>query len=195
MGGFGAISLAMKHPDVFGAVYALSPCCLGIEGDMDRDNPAWRRALRMQSVDELKAQPNSFEEFFSIAFVALAAAASPNPAKPPLYMDLPFHLQDGVVVPREDANAKWRENMPLYLVERYRTNLSKLRGIYPDYGTLEEFSHIRLTTRSFSDELSRRGIPHTFEVYAEGTHEGRIRERLETRLFRFFSDVLSFPPK
>jgi S-formylglutathione hydrolase FrmB len=194
MGGFGAISLAMKHPDVFGAVYALSPCCLGIEGDMDRENPAWRRAMRIQSPDELKAQPNSFEEFFSIAFVALASAVSPNPAKPPLYVDLPFRAEDSVVVPNEDAYSKWRENMPLYLVERYRANLAKLRGIYLDYGTLEEFSHIRLTTRAFSDELTSRGIPHAFEVYADGTHDSRIRIRLETRVFRFFSEVLAFPP-
>ena len=30
MGGYGAVTLAMKHPDVFSAVYALSPCCLGM---------------------------------------------------------------------------------------------------------------------------------------------------------------------
>ena len=40
MGGYGAVTLAMKHPDVFSAVYALSPCCLGMEGDFTSDNPA-----------------------------------------------------------------------------------------------------------------------------------------------------------
>src|SRR4030095_10841722 len=47
MGGYGALTLAMKHPDVFGAVYALSPCCLGIEGDFTEDNPGWMKALRL----------------------------------------------------------------------------------------------------------------------------------------------------
>ena len=42
MGGFGAMSLAMKHPDVFSVVYALSPCCLGMAGDFI-DNPSGRR--------------------------------------------------------------------------------------------------------------------------------------------------------
>lgn len=28
MGGYGAIKLAMKHPDIYGAVYGTSPCCL-----------------------------------------------------------------------------------------------------------------------------------------------------------------------
>ena len=82
--------------------------------------------------------------------------------------------------------------MPLYLVEQYRGNLIKLRGIYLDYGSLEEFSHIRLTTRAFSQELASRGIGHTFEVYEDGDHGNKIPERLETRVFRFFSDVLVF---
>jgi len=28
MGGYGATRISMKHPDVFGSVYAMSPCCL-----------------------------------------------------------------------------------------------------------------------------------------------------------------------
>lgn len=31
-GGHAALKLAFKHPDVFGSVYALSPCCLGLAG-------------------------------------------------------------------------------------------------------------------------------------------------------------------
>ena len=81
--------------------------------------------------------------------------------------------------------------MPLYLVEQYRTNLEKLRGIYLDYGALEEFSHIRQTTQALSRELASRGIGHTFEVYAGGDHSNKLRERLETRVLPFFSQVLS----
>lgn len=42
-------------------------------------------------------------------------------------------------------------------------------------------------------EPARRsgGVAHTFEV-AKGDHSSKIRERLETRVFRFFSDILSF---
>jgi hypothetical protein len=41
--------------------------------------------------------------------------------------------------------------------------------------------------------LAKSGIAHTFEVYANGDHSNRIRERLETRVFRFFSDVPQIP--
>lgn len=63
--------------------------------------------------------------------------------------------------------------------------------LYLDYGSLEEFAHIRTTTRAFSQELANRGIGHTFEVYAGRDHSNTIRERLETRVLRFFSEVLS----
>jgi S-formylglutathione hydrolase len=41
-GGYGAIKLAMKHPQVFGAVYALSACCLGWDKG-PRPHPHGRR--------------------------------------------------------------------------------------------------------------------------------------------------------
>jgi S-formylglutathione hydrolase FrmB len=192
MGGYGALMLAMKHADVFGAVYALSPCCVGIEGDMGPDNPAWAAAASVQSRDQLQARPPSFQAFYVTAFIALAAALSPNPQKAPLFVDLPFAERDGHMQPNEDAYARWRANMPLYLVEQYRTNLLKLRGIYLDYGSLEEFSHIRMTTRALSQELATRGIGHIFEIYEDGDHGSKIRERLETRVFRFFSDLFAY---
>lgn len=194
MGGYGAIMLAMKHPDVFSALYALSPCCVGFEGDLGHDNQAWLRALQIQSRDQLQPKPRSLGDFYTTAFVALAAALSPNPSKAPLFVEFPFKQQQRLLVVNEEAYARWRANMPLYQVEQYRGNLAKLRGIYLDYGALEEFSHIRIATRLFSEALTNRGIAHTFEVYADGTHESRIRQRIETRLLRFFSEVLAFPP-
>jgi S-formylglutathione hydrolase len=193
MGGYGAIMLAMKHPDVFGALYALSPCCVGLEADLGPDNRAWLKAMHIKSRDELQPKPQSLEDFYSTAFVALAAALSPNPAKPPLFVEFPFKPKQDLLVPNDEAYAKWRANLPLYLVEQYRSNLAKLRGIYLDYGALEEFSHIRTATRAFSEQLTNRGIAHTFEVYADGTHLNRIRQRIETRVLRFFSEVLAFP--
>ena len=65
-----------------------------------------------------------------------------------MFVELPFEQHQERLIPHEPAYGRWRENMPLYQVERYRTNLLKLRGIYLDYGALEEFSHIRNGTRT-----------------------------------------------
>ena len=72
--------------------------------------------------------------------------------------------------------------MPVNLVDEYKENLLKLRGLYIDYGQNEEFSR----------KLAERNIPHGFEVYAGGDHGNKIRERLETKVLQFFSTVLNF---
>ncbi|HEY7543326.1 MAG TPA: esterase, partial [Blastocatellia bacterium] len=179
-------------PDVFGAIYALSPCCLGLEGDLSETNSAWSRVLRLTSREQMPREVRSFEDFFTVAFVALSAAFSPNPARAPLYEDMPFQERDGRIQKNDAVYAKWQSKMPLYMVEEYKQNLLRLRGIFLDYGQKEEFSHIRSTTSSLSKALAERQIPHVFEIYEGGDHGNKVRERLETRLLGFFSDRLDF---
>ena len=80
MGGYGSIMLAMKNPDVFGALYALSPCCIGLMDDLGPENVAWSKAIDMRVPGELNSQPQSLEEFYPTFFIAMAAAFSPDPA-------------------------------------------------------------------------------------------------------------------
>src|SRR6266480_89412 len=47
MGGYGAIKLGMKHPDVFSVVYGMNPAVLGWGGDMSIENPAFEILLKM----------------------------------------------------------------------------------------------------------------------------------------------------
>src|SRR5438552_8326339 len=44
MGGYGASRIGMKHPDVFGSLYIMSPCCLSARG-AGPANPANEEAL------------------------------------------------------------------------------------------------------------------------------------------------------
>ena len=46
MGGYGATRIGMKHPEVFGSVYIMSPCCLAPRGTGPA-NPASEKALRL----------------------------------------------------------------------------------------------------------------------------------------------------
>lgn len=190
MGGYGAFTIAMKHPDVFGATYALSPCCLGMEGDIGPENPVWGKAAKITSRDLFTRMPQSFDDFFTVAMVAISSAFSPNKQRPPLYVDFPFVEKKGVRVRNEPAYSSYRSKMPLYQVEQYRDNLMKLRGIALDVGEFDEFSHIRSTTAMLSAELSQREIPHAFEIYRGGDHGNKIRERFKTEVMPFFKEVL-----
>lgn len=207
MGGYGSVMLAMKHPDMFSAVYALSPCCLAMEADMSEANSAWPGLLKLTSRDQLDAPPRSFAQFFNSAFIALSAAFSPNPNRGPLFVDFPFEAKSGNCNPpaegqlltdtpcvqrNEAVYPKWRSKVPVYIAEANKENLKKLRGIFIDYGQKEEFEHIRIGVKLLSKTFSELNIPHQFEVYADGTHGSLIRQRMETRLLPFFNEKLVF---
>ncbi len=190
MGGYGAFMLAMRHPEVFGAVYALSPCCFALEGDLSGDSTTWPKAAKATSRDIFGKEPESFDDFFSVVAIAISAAFSPNKTKAPLYVDLPFIEAQGMFKRNEPAFANYRAKMPLYLIEQHRLDLLKLRGIFLDVGEFEEFTHIRRATPMVSAELSKREIPHAFEIYKDGDHGNKIRERFNTKLIPFFTAVL-----
>ena len=207
MGGYGSIMLAMKHPEIFGAVYALSPCCLAMEADMSEANSAWPGVLQLTSRDQLNVTPRSFAQFYHSAFIALSAALSPNPNRPPFFVDFPFEPKSGVCNPpaegklltnapcvqkNEAVYAKWRSNLPVYVADANKENLKKLRGIFIDYGEKEEFEHIRTGVKLLSKTFSELNIPHQFEIYADGDHGSLIRQRMETRLLPFFNEKLLF---
>jgi enterochelin esterase-like enzyme len=85
MGGYGATRIGMKHADVFGSLYIMSPCCLSARG-AGPANPANKEALAA-----VKTPADSAKLSFGLrAQLASAAAWSPNPNNPPLYLDLPF---------------------------------------------------------------------------------------------------------
>ena len=207
MGGYGSVMLGMKHPEIFSVVYALSPCCLAMEADMGEANSAWSGVLQLTSKDQLNGPQRSFAQFYHSAMIALSAAFSPNPNRPPFFVDFPFESKSGICNPpaegklltktpcvqkNEAVYAKWRARFPVYIAEANKENLKRLRGIFLDYGEKEEFEHIRTGVKLLSNIFSDLNIPHQFEVYADGDHGSLIRQRMETRLLPFFNEKLSF---
>jgi S-formylglutathione hydrolase FrmB len=189
MGGYGALKLAMKHPDIFGAVYGLSAACLGWGGDLTAESPAWDETLAFRDFADLTAGDE--KAYLPQAFLALAAAWSPNPAKPPLFVDFPVAGLRRDRKRREDVCARWSANMPVAMVDQYRSNLARLRGIAFDVGSRDEFPHIPAANREFARALRRNGVAHTFEEY-DGDHNSRAAERIVAKLLPYFSRVLTF---
>ena len=73
MGGYGATRIGMKHSDVFGSLYIMSPCCLSAR-------PAPTNAELVKSLEAVKVLSDSEKlSFFARATLATAAAWSPNP--------------------------------------------------------------------------------------------------------------------
>ena len=176
MGGYGALRIGMKHPDVFSSIYVMSACCL-TPSVIDPERGRAAEAVQdPQAVNKL--------DFPTKALLASAAAWSPNPGKPPLFFDLP--TQDGQL--RPEILAKWTANAPLAVIDQYIANLKRLRAIAFDVGIKDGLAP---ASRTLDEVLTAYKIPHTYETY-EGDHINRVAERLETKVFRFFSENLSF---
>ena len=179
MGGYGAIRIGMKRPDVFSADYVMSPCCMPPIVSIDS-----ARAAAIEAVSDVSQGVRA--PFGTRALLASAAAWSPDPQKPPLYFDLP--TRDGALQP--DVVARWAANAPLAMVYQHVANLKKLRGLAIDAGAQDVA--IAAASRQLDSILTRFGVTHEFEIYDPGTHVSRVEERIETSVLPFFAKKLEF---
>lgn len=169
-GGYGALVLGMRHPDVFGSVACHS-------GDMyfelcyKPDFPKYAGKIRQYGGTRgfLKKffqldQKWSWEVLSLMNVVAMACAYSPRKRR-----DVPFEL------PFDEHTCElnpkvWREWLawdPVTLVDRYARNLRKLKLLYLDCGTKDEFN-LQFGARILAAKLKALNIKHTYEEFADG---------------------------
>jgi enterochelin esterase-like enzyme len=179
MGGYGATRIGMKHADVFGSLYIMSPCCLSPMGTR-LANPEITKAL-----DSVKTPEDSAKlSFFPRVMLASAAAWSPDPKNPPLYLDLP--TKNGELQP--DVLVKWTANAPLAFIDQYIGNLRQYRAIAIDVGDQDD---LRVDTAKLHGVLDKYAIANSFELY-QGTHISRVADRFQNHVIPFFSENLCF---
>ena len=116
--------------------------------------------------------------------LASAAAWSPDPKNPPLYLDLP--MKDGVV--QQDVLAKWAANAPLAFVDQYIDNLRRYHGIAMDVGDQDG---LRVDAGKLHTILDNYGLNNSFEIYP-GTHTSAVADRFQNHVMPFFSQNLCF---
>jgi enterochelin esterase-like enzyme len=177
MGGYGAARIGMKHADVFGSLYIMSPCCL---------SPRAAGAMKPEDLAALEAVKTPADSaklpFFARAQLASAAAWSPNPKKPPLYLDLPAGDDQARVL------AKWAANAPLAFIDQYVAGLRRYRAIALDVGDQDG---LKTDTATLHAALDEYGIANSFEIYP-GTHVSDVAFRIQDHVMPFFSNTLAF---
>jgi S-formylglutathione hydrolase FrmB len=177
MGGYGATRIGMKYPEVFGALYIMSPCCLSVRGAPPAEIGKKLEAITTKE-DAAKA------DWMSRAMLASAAAWSPDPKNPPLYLDLP--TKDGA--PQPDVLAKWAANAPLSMVDQYISNLRQYNAIAMDVGDQDG---LRVDAAKLHDVMDSYGVANSFEIYS-GTHTSAVADRFQNHVVPFFSQHLKF---
>lgn len=179
MGGYGASRIAMKHADIFGAVYMMSPCCLSARPAMPLGPEVQKALATVKSPADAASLPWGVRAQF-----AAAAAWSPNPKKPPLFFDLP----DGDAAQQRDVLARWAANAPLAFVDQYIGDLKRYRAIAIDVGDRDG---LKTDAQTLHETLDRYGIANSFEIYS-GDHTSAVAERFQNYVLPFFSRSLAF---
>ena len=182
-GGYGSIVQGMLHPETWAAladhsgdsnfqlcyIMAYPPALAAFR---QHGGPArwlrwfWRQPNRRRS--ELAPVLNT---------IGMAAHYSPNPRSPDLGTDFPFDLATGEW--GAEVWARWIAWDPVILVDRYARSLRRLRLVYIDCGTKDQF-HLIWGARALHDKLSRLRVKHVYEEF-DDTHS-YITHRYEVSL-------------
>jgi enterochelin esterase family protein len=168
-GGYGAMMLGMKHPDVFGALACHSGDMyfdLCYKTDFPNACNVINRAGGLEAwwAGFQSREKKTRDDFTGLNTLAMAACYSPDP-QGFMGIGLPFDLY--TCRQKDDVWARWLERDPIVAVDRYADNLRRLRYIYLDCGTRDEF-HLHFGARIMSQKLTELGIKHDHEEFDDG---------------------------
>jgi len=180
-GGFGALHLCLRRPEVFGALASHA-------GDAAFElcyKPDFPKLLGM--LDEhgsLEAFVAAFEAapkkttrlVLAMNVVAMAAAYSPD-ADAPLGVDLPVEPRTGRL--RPEVWERWLEHDPVEIAARRGQVLADYRLVFVDAGRKDEF-HLQYGARQLVDVLRAKGVTVHHEEF-DGGHMG-VSYRYESSL-------------
>jgi enterochelin esterase-like enzyme len=173
MGGYGTLRIGMKYPDTFGALYAMSACCL----DPRNAGPADAPLEKVKSPADVAALP-----IMGRTTLAASAAWAPDAKRPPFFLDLP--TANGQA--QKDVIARYAANAPTEMVAKNAAALKRYSAIVMDVGTKDTL----IGGNEIMDKaLTRSGVKHSYVTY-DGDHVNRIPLRFETQVLPFFSEQL-----
>lgn len=168
-GGYGALTLGMRHPELFGAVACHS-------GDMHFDL-CYRAdfAPTMRSIGKYGGVSRFLETFRTmhpkggdfhhiLSTVGYAACYSPN-IKSAWGFDLPFDIENGEW--NDAVWARWKQWDPIELIPQYESALRSMQLLYLDAGLRDEFN-LQFGARTYVARLQRAGIPYRHEEFDDG---------------------------
>ena len=179
-GGFGAWNLASRNPDVFGAMAVLSA-----DSFLDMTH----KVMLYKYLDSIWPEaPNGPIDgnFWSEIVYDYAATYSPNPDRPPFYVDLPVAYSSGELI--QEVWDRWLSFDPVVNVRDRLDNLRKLSGILLDAGSKDDYN-LHWGHRLLSHRLHEAGIAHEARENP-GNHGGRARERYQVAL-QWLAQVLA----
>jgi S-formylglutathione hydrolase FrmB len=189
-GGYGAIIHALRHSDIWAAA-ACHSGDMGFEVCYLPDMPAVLRALAgtensierwWQQLESAKKPTDGSGKVINA--LAMAASYDPDPTQF-LGMRLPVTFDTCEVI--EERWANWRRQDPAVAVETQADNLRRLKALYIDCGTNDQFN-LLYGARRFVRRLTELGVTHRYEEFPE--NHSNVDYRMDESL-PFLAQALS----
>ncbi|MBI1774856.1 MAG: enterochelin esterase [Proteobacteria bacterium] len=168
-GGFGAITHAMRRADFWAAAACHS-------GDMafdlvylaDMPNTLNELAKHRRSIETFikhfeAAKKPTQKETHCLMMLAMAATYDPDPNSF-LGIRLPVDLETCALIP--ERWAQWLEHDPVLIAASNVANLKRLKGLYIDCGSEDQF-HLHYGSRRLHQTLNRLGVRHRYEEFPD----------------------------
>jgi S-formylglutathione hydrolase len=171
MGGFGALTIAMLHPEKFSALYCLSAAIVDSGG----------------IVQAIRTWNN-----YNIPYVkeAYGSAFAPDKNSEYPYADIPEltgDSQDNLVLEKwEEGLGNWEKN-----VKKYRDNFLSYNAIRIEAGKYDEFRWIPAGNKYLAKLFEENGIYNEFELF-DGAHETHVSKQIKNSMLPFFSNNLNY---
>jgi S-formylglutathione hydrolase FrmB len=167
-GGFGALHLTMRRPDVFGALASHSGDA-AFELCYQPDFPKVIAALGAQP-DPLafveafvRKEKKPSRDFDVMNILCMAACYSPNPDTP-WGFDLPFDPYTGERL--DDVWARWKTHDPVQMAALHADALRTARLVFIDAGTADDYQ-LHLGARQLVARLTALGVAHEHEEFPD----------------------------
>jgi S-formylglutathione hydrolase FrmB len=188
-GGYGALMLGMRNPEVFQGLVdhsgdaAFEYCYLP---DFPKALEAFRANSPRKWLMDFWNKPNHHRKADEVALNVLAMAAhySPNPDSE-LGVDLPFNADTGELL--NDVWKRWLAWDPTKIIGKYSENLRKLKLIFIDCGTKDEFN-LQWGARIIHSRLDDMSIRHHYEEFDDG--HSNLNYRYDVSLPKIYSELV-----
>jgi Putative esterase len=192
IGGYGAIRFGMRHPDVFGCVYAMHPVGTGTGVGVSMTIPKWDILTNAKSMDDVKKDGGTR------IFTTMFQAHLPNPDKPPLFIDLLARQEKDRLIIDAKLMDRFRNNFYLEtMIAQYADNLKSLSGFKFDWTRNDaNFDHV-YANQAFTRKLNEFGVAHGAEEYTGPFDESNwgVAGRIYTEVLPFFQKHMVFAEK
>lgn len=170
-GGYGALTLAMRHPDLFHGLaarapdsyweFTVMPALSRLHGQLNK----WGGyAAFLRDIPTIRPKRGDFWEAIHTLMQCMVYGSNPDT---PLGFDSPIDLITGALIP--SVWERWLAYDPVRMIEQpaYQAALHHMRGIFLEVGSHDEYQ-LQVGARLLHQRMQVLAIDHHFEEFPDG---------------------------